>query len=320
MNLLANPCFQIKQRGASFNLVETGQYTLDRWVSISDYNGRTNIKQVEAPLGCEVEFNSDGFGGIMQVLERDQVKAEVGRAKTFALDIRKNVGAAKAWIGVLAWGGTVDKPLLAPFASFSCTAPTMAANWSVVAAQEITVTDTRERYSIEIPSMPDAQNIAVGVLFEGEAGDWFIVSDTAFNRDGVFDGYNYADELRRCSWFYQFYGYDILMNTEWGVGRSDYGNFISFQFPLSFPLRGRLGGIGVYDIDVDWPVALGGYWLYAGAKVQTMAAPPVMTCHHRHFVLFTTPRGNIPYYDTAVWRHWQDQPNAYISFDAELKS
>lgn len=318
MNILDNPSFQIAQRGVSFNLALSGNYTLDRWLCISDAASRCNIKQVQNPLGVEVEFNANGVGGIWQPIEREQLLSHVGKAKKFAVNVVKKVsGTIPMKLIVLAWGGTANKTTLSPIANFSTFAP--AANWSVVATQDYTVTTTDDRYSIDIPSMPNSQNLAVLCLFQGLAGGYVVIRDASLGKTADFDSMGWSENLKRCSWFYQNYPYEILMNTEWGVGRKDPGGFVSFQFPLSYPLRGALGGAGVYDIDVDWPVANDGYWHYGSGTFSEFPGPPTMTCHHRHFALFTIPAGTITSQNTTIWRHWQMQPGAYINFDAELR-
>lgn len=319
MNLLANPCFQIAQRGASFNLVNSGVYTLDRWVSLADGPSRINIKRSLPPLGCEIEFNTAGYGGVFQPIERDQVLPDIGKTKTLAVTVRKSsAGPVTLFMGLLAWGGTVDKPTLNPIAAFG-SPPTLATGWSIVAWDQQTVSADGERHTLDVV-IPDAQNLAAVLLFHGAAGDWMTLHDASLDCSVAFGGYVYADELRRCSWFFQYYPYETLMNAEWGLGRKDPGGFVSFQFPLSYPLRGRLGGAGVYDIDVDWPVSANGYWHYGGGAFSMFGGKPTFTCHHRHFILLTIPAAAaIGSYNATVFRHWQAQPNAYIAVDAELQ-
>lgn len=282
MNLLINPSGQFARIATSFASLDDGAFGLARWRALMDANGRIGVSQVKNPLAQQILWNSNGFGGIAQTIEREEFEASVGDQKIIAFDAWK-VGATDAiTVDLVAWSGTANKPSIDPITGWG-TSLTPSANWSVVASQAFNLSATRTRLQMPV-TVPDVANLAVIIRTSAYAGDKVYVTKVTFDDDATYRGYNFLHEWKRSEWFFQHYTVAELINIEWGVGNTRYTAHANFQFPLRSPLRGRMGGPGKDDMTVQWS---GSWWAYAaGGEPRYFVGAPNLQCHHGWFLFF----------------------------------
>jgi hypothetical protein len=266
---------------------------------------------VTNPLASKITWVAPGWAGFSQIMERNEIDRLIDRDVGFALTAWEAGSLTSITVDAVGWTGTTDKPTVDPVATWSPF--TLAAGWNLLRSENFTLNGvTRTRFLSSPFSLPNsANNLALIIRADGVAGDELFLSDVCVSDNLSYFHYDYINELARVNWHFQRYTTDDLYGVDWGFGNSSYSGF---NFPLNYPLRGRVGGLGINDVTVTWA---GAWYAYGGGYARQFNGAPVLSCHHRRMIYFgVTFTSAFPGDQAFVYRAF-GQP--VVVFDAELR-
>ncbi len=223
-NILINGQFRIAQRGASYTSATNttnndDNYTLDRWVLLSDGNDVVDVTQETStvPTGSysaiklEVETINKKFG-ILQILEAKDAEAIIGGNASISFKARNaasddNTDDLRA--ALVAWSSTADSvtsDIVSVWENAS-TNPTLIANWTYEnTATANTLTQTYQTFEIEAVSIDTASTANVALFIwcnntDGALDDAIYITDIKVEKGDNATAYpaeNEAELLHKC--------------------------------------------------------------------------------------------------------------------------
>lgn len=321
--MLTNAQFQTIRRAATFSAAHDGTFSVARWITISDGHGIVTPSIETAPCGLTLTTEVSGKkAGKLSILDSGMTKRLCGRPVSLQV---KLAGTGNAYIALIGWTGTEDKPNVHPVSAWNGNGvnPSMASGWTMIASSSAISLGAEAVYTLEDIAVPSSmKNLAVMIWRDGQS-----VSDTLFLADAQLDYGASAlpfcpppsyQEALACDYFYQHYTAAHLKNTEMGFGRIYPGTYpyAYFQFPLRSRLRGRLGGDGADDVTVTWEEhGPGKWWVYADGSYCDISSPELI-CHHDNFLFFKASVSGLTAHYPCVWRSANTDDT--ITLDAEI--
>jgi hypothetical protein len=247
-NHIINGAMMVSQRATSFvaGANNDDTYNLDRWIILSDGNDIVDItRATDAPtgglnsIGLDVETVNKKFG-ILQIIEQRNCIGLIGQTVTLSFKARVSsvTKLDNLKFALLAWDGTADA--VTSDVVFAWNAedvyPTLVANWTYEAANEVVPTTGWVTYSVTgIIDQASTKNIAVFIwsdVTDTTLGNFLYVTDVQLEQGSVattFERRPYQTELELCSRYCQ------VIHAEYhgpATGGAGCGGCVVFKPPM----------------------------------------------------------------------------------------